>query len=51
MDREFARQVADKARERGVPVAQIGFGGTNPPSSVLQLDWSVIVRPGSPATR
>ncbi len=43
MDREFAQAVADKAREYDVPVAQVGFGGTNPSQSVLQLDWSAIV--------
>lgn len=43
MDRELAGQIADRARARDVPVAQIGFGGTNPSQSVLQLDWSVIV--------
>jgi aromatic ring-opening dioxygenase LigB subunit len=43
MDREFAALVAEKAQGRGVPVAQIGFGGTNPPTSVLALDWSAIV--------
>lgn len=43
MNRDFAQTVADRARARGVPVAQVGYGGTNPASSVLALDWSAIV--------
>jgi aromatic ring-opening dioxygenase LigB subunit len=43
MDHAFAQLVAEKAEARGVPVAQVGFGGTNRLTSVLQLDWSVLV--------
>lgn len=41
-DLELSHLIADKARARGVPVAQVGYGGSNPASSVLPMDWGVM---------
>lgn len=34
--------IAERARERGVPVAQVGYGGSNRVQSVLPMDWGVM---------
>lgn len=42
MDLDLAHSIADKARARGVPVAQVGYGGSDPKASVLPLDWGIL---------
>ncbi|HUG15520.1 MAG TPA: aromatic ring-opening dioxygenase subunit LigB, partial [Thermomicrobiales bacterium] len=34
--------IAERARARGVPVAQVGYGGSNRVQSVLPMDWGVM---------
>jgi aromatic ring-opening dioxygenase LigB subunit len=34
--------IAERARERGVPVAQVGYGGSNRNQSILPMDWGVM---------
>lgn len=42
VDMEFTAEIVKRARDRGVPVAEVGYGGSNPKSSVLPLDWGII---------
>ncbi len=41
-DLEFTDKVVALAKERGVPVAQVGYGGSNRVQSVLPMDWGVM---------
>jgi aromatic ring-opening dioxygenase LigB subunit len=41
-DLEFTDKVVSLAKERGVPVAQVGYGGSNRVQSVLPMDWGVM---------
>ncbi len=41
-DLDFADKVNKLASERGVPVAQVGYGGSNRTQSVLPMDWGVM---------
>jgi aromatic ring-opening dioxygenase LigB subunit len=34
--------IAERARARGVPVAQVGYGGSNRHQSILPLDWGTM---------
>ncbi len=43
MDVSFSEAIADAARDRGVPIARVGFAGNNPNQSVLPLDWGTMV--------
>lgn len=42
VDMELTAAIGERARERGVPVAEVGYAASNPASSVLPLDWGVI---------
>lgn len=42
IDAEFTDRVIAKARERGVPVAEVGYGGSGRQGSVLPLDWGIM---------
>jgi aromatic ring-opening dioxygenase LigB subunit len=42
VDRELTAAINKRARARGVPVAEVGYAGSNPPSSVLPLDWGIM---------
>lgn len=42
VDMELTTAISKRARERGVPVAEVGYGGSNPAASVLPLDWGVM---------
>lgn len=42
VDMELTAAIGERARARGVPVAEVGYGGSNPASSVLPMDWGVM---------
>jgi aromatic ring-opening dioxygenase LigB subunit len=42
VDMEMTAAINKRARGRGVPVAEVGYGGSNPASSVLPLDWGIM---------
>lgn len=42
VDMDFTQEIVKRARGRGVPVAEVGYGGSNPRASVLPLDWGII---------
>jgi aromatic ring-opening dioxygenase LigB subunit len=42
LDLEFTDKVVALAKERGVPVAQVGYGGSNRNQSILPMDWGVM---------
>jgi aromatic ring-opening dioxygenase LigB subunit len=42
LDMALTRQIAQSARERGVPVAQVGYAASNPTASVYPLDWGIM---------
>lgn len=42
VDTQLTELVVEKARARGVPVAEVGYGGSARQGSVLPLDWGVM---------
>jgi aromatic ring-opening dioxygenase LigB subunit len=42
VDTQFTESVVETARARGVPVAEVGYGGSARQGSVLPLDWGVM---------
>jgi aromatic ring-opening dioxygenase LigB subunit len=42
IDLDFTDKVVALAKERGVPVAQVGYGGSNRNQSILPMDWGVM---------
>jgi aromatic ring-opening dioxygenase LigB subunit len=42
VDNEFTDLMVEKARARGVPVAEVGYGGSGRQGSLLPLDWGVM---------
>lgn len=42
VDMEFTQLVVEHARSLGVPVATIGYGGSDPRASILPMDWGIM---------
>src|SRR5689334_1829346 len=42
VDMEFTQAIAERARAKGVPLAEVGYAASNPAASVLPLDWGIM---------
>jgi aromatic ring-opening dioxygenase LigB subunit len=42
LDLELTDAIAERARAQGIPVASVGYGGSNPRQSVLPADWGIM---------
>jgi len=42
LDLELTNTIAERARGHGIPVASVGYGGSNPRQSVLPADWGIM---------
>jgi aromatic ring-opening dioxygenase LigB subunit len=41
-DMEFAGELVARARAAGVPITEVGYGGSDPRASILPLDWGLM---------
>jgi aromatic ring-opening dioxygenase LigB subunit len=42
LDLTLTHAIAERARAKDVPVAEVGYGASNPEASVLPMDWGVM---------
>lgn len=43
VDRELARDIADRARAAGIPVAGVNYGALGGPNSLIPMDWGALI--------